>query len=188
MSKKTRERIILGLLLAVLTLALWNVWGRLRPSTVAQTPPSTQDMAATPPVDTDQFSSLDISQEWASGIAQTDDVEQRNPFQYGGGTPSPRASVPPPPQPAGEFPRPAPPIQESAPPPPLPLQYVGHGRVGDSGQLTAVLIGEDGLPYTAVAGETLMGRYRLEEVTEEFVVVEEVQSGRRERLLVNLEK
>jgi hypothetical protein len=188
MSKAKRERIILGLLLAVLAFAGWNLWRSMNP--VQAVPATVGESPVAQPVDTDPFAALEISSDWSETIPPEEGGAERNPFQYGMTTPPPRPPAAQAPPPQATFVRPPPPVQAPSPPPPppLPLQYVGFSRIGGpAAELRAVLMGTDGLPYPAVAGDTLMGQYRVQEVTEGFVVVEDLQSGRRERLQVSLQ-
>lgn len=190
MSKTKRERIILGLLVTVLLFALWRVWGSFGGS--GSVPDSGARISAvsgsSPGVDTDSFDAVEISSNWADTISGGGNGDARDPFRYAP-VPTPRAAPPPaPPEPPRETFRQPPPQRPVEPPPaPLPLRYVGYGRSGGSGaDPKAILMDNDGVPYPAAAGDTVLGRYRVQEFDQEFAVVEDLQSGRRERLPVEL--
>jgi hypothetical protein len=133
--------------------------------------------------DMEEYFGVEIGSNWAEAIPGGD--AGRDPFRYGGGpAPTPPRVPDPPPPPQAFTP---PPRAVAPPPPPLPVTYVGYSRVGGaSAELKAVLIVDANPPMPVVAGDTLLGQYRIEEVTEAYVIVEDLQSGRRERLLVNL--
>jgi hypothetical protein len=165
--------------MVILLLAGWRVWGFLAPGS-APVPAGGSGVAVAGGVNTDQFRGFEIPVNWAE---LGEGGGARDPFQLGG-RPAPPAP-PPLPEPAPvvrPVERPAP-----APPPPLPLKYVGYGRAGGGeAPLQAFFVGEDGLPYAAVAGQTLpQERYRVLEFTPEYAVVEDVQSGRSERLVLD---
>jgi len=183
MNKTRRERIILGLLMAVLAFAGWRLWGSFEGAPVVSTAPG--GVEASSGVDTGQLPSFDISAGWADGIREGDAGAGRNPFEYGAVPPAPRPAPPPLP-PADTFVPPAQPAPQPAPAP-LPIRYVGYSRIGGpTADLRAVLIVEGNPPMPVLAGETVLGRYRVQEVAREFAVVEDLQSGRRERLAVDL--
>jgi hypothetical protein len=170
MNKAGRERILVVALMVLLGLAVWRLWGSLGGATP---PPPTAGVTLTG-IDTDQFSGVGLPEAWEIPDGGNG---ARDPFRYGA-VPAPAAPPPPPPAPPPTFVNP-PPAAPPAPPP-LPLTYIGHGNAG-AGQ-RAVIRDGDGAPHAVQAGEVLLGRYRIEEVTVDFVVVEDVQSGRRERL------
>ena len=188
MNKVKRERIVLGLLGLVLVFAGWNLWSSLRPAGVVSTATGVEAaVAERSALDTDRFASVEIRSDWADAIAGEGGDRARDPFSYGAAPAATRRAAPAPP------PTPPPTIRPGTPaapppPPPLPLRYVGFSRIGGAGaDLRAVLMGDDNVPYPALPGDTLMGRYRIHEVTEQYVVVEDLQSGRRERLLASIQ-
>ena len=63
----------------------------------------------------------------------------------------------------------------------MPFLYSGYSRVGDSGQLQAWLF-DEGDSYGVIEQEVLMGRYRIDVITVEYVDIEDLEAGRRERL------
>ena len=109
---------------------------------------------------------------------------RRNPFQYG--------PEPPPPPPAvsvetassspgaGTSVQTPPPIAPP-PPPPIPFRYNGYAVVDPSGHINAMLFDEDRL-FIVSEQDVLMGRYRVNQVTETFVEIEDLDFGRRQRL------
>ena len=120
-------------------------------------------------------------------FAREPDENRRNPFQYG---PEPVAPSPP----VGAEPAPSlpgagnsfqsepPAAPPPPPPPPIPFRYSGFAVVDSlSGNITALLFDDD-RSFIVSEQEVLMGRYRVNEVTEAFVEVEDLEFGRRQRL------
>jgi hypothetical protein len=63
----------------------------------------------------------------------------------------------------------------------VPFRYSGLSRIGPDGQLQAWLF--DGQRrFGATEQEVLMGRYRVNAITEAFVEVEDLEFNRRQRL------
>lgn len=174
MNKAGRERILMLVLMVGLVLAVWRLWGTLGPG--ANVPPPSAGVTLTG-VDTDQFSTVGLPADWEIPEGGSG---SRDPFRYGA-VPAPAPPPSPPPTPPQTFVNTPPPPAALPGPPPLPLTYVGHGRAGAGEQAILVTDG-DAQPYPVSAGDVLLGRYRIEEVSLDFVVVEDVQSGRRERL------
>lgn len=118
------------------------------------------------------------------------DGPRRNPFEYG---PEPKAepdvSSPPPVAPPGVTAAPArpPTPPPPPPPPPIPFRYSGYSSVGPGGRLQAWLF-EDGESYGVTEGEVLVGRYRINAVTTEYVEVEDLEFSRRQRLPLLVEE
>ncbi len=110
----------------------------------------------------------------------------RNPFQYGSET-APQASqsdvsAQSTPEPGNISQAPAVVAPPSAPPPPpIPFRYNGYAVVDVSGELTALLFDSDD-SFVVSVQDVVMGRYRINTVTEEFVEVEDLEFGRRQRL------
>ena len=112
---------------------------------------------------------------------------RRNPFAYGP-EPPPEVAVQ---TVLSGAAAPSLPIQPLAPPPPpppppIPFRYSGWSRVGgDDGELEAWLFDEGGA-YSVVEQEVLMGRYRITQITDQFVEIEdlEFETGQRLPLLV----
>ena len=116
----------------------------------------------------------------------------RNPFQYGlePAPPPPDVSVDPessssdaeaPVQTPPEIAPPAPP-----PPPPIPFRYNGYAVVDSTGRINALLFDED-RGFIVSAQDVLMGRYRVNQVTEMFVEIEDLEFGRRQRLPLTIQ-
>lgn len=175
MNKAGRERILVGVLMVVLALAVWRLWSRLGPG--ADVPPPPTAGVTLTGIDPGQFATVGLPGEWEVPEGGNG---ARDPFRYGA-VPAPPAP-PPPPTPPPTFVNPPPRPVAPPPPPPLPLTYIGYGGAGGAGDRAILVSDDDATPYPVSAGEVLLGRYRIEEVSREFVVVEDVQSGRRERL------
>jgi hypothetical protein len=177
MTKTKRERILLGALVVILLLAGWRVWGTLAGSG-GPAAATGSGVTAAGGVDTGRFEGIELPSDWAD-IGEGG--SSRDPFQFGGRPAAPPAPPPPPPREPPRDPTPPPP----PPPEPVPLTYLGFGRVGGAAAETqAVIRAEDGIAYPVVAGQTLpQERYRVLEVTEDYAVVEDLRSGRTERLL-----
>ena len=115
------------------------------------------------------------------------DIGQKNLFQYGqrripsrppGATEEVKPAVPAVTQPVPVVPQ-TPPLPP--PPPPIPLKFTGFAVLNSS--LTAFLADESGLRhYNVSAGEVLMGRYRITQITDKTVEVEDLQFSRRQTL------
>ena len=113
------------------------------------------------------------------------DGPRRNPFEYG---PEPPAELPVQSLVSQAAPStPPPPIQPPSappppPPPPIPFRYSGWSRIGgDDGELEAWLF-DDGEAYSVVEQEVVMGRYRINQITDQFVEIEDLEFDRRQRL------
>ena len=110
----------------------------------------------------------------------------RNPFQYGPEpvqqTSQPDVPLPVTPEPV-DIPEPA--VVAAAPvappPPAIPFQYNGYAVVDLSGELAALLFDSD-RSFVVAARDVVMGRYRINEVTEAFIEVEDLEFGNRQRL------
>jgi len=190
MTANDRQRLKrLSILLVVLATTLW-VGGQIR-----QTPEvlsvAGAEAGEAQALREDILSRSQLSMNRLNGSPDTTgEAGRRNLFEYGTEPPPPvpdsvpddpgqvsavgaGAQVSPPPQP----PPPPPP-----PPPPIPFKYSGYAIVGlDSGRMQAFLFDND-KSFAVSEDEVLMGRYRVNEVTEAFVEVEDLEFGRRQRL------
>ncbi len=185
MTGKNRQRLkILVLLLILLASTIWigeqiNQTPEASPAQSGQTP--------TVPVGPTGLSDIEIAGSWmiAHGEGEGNPV-RRNPFEYGlEPLPLPPES-PLPGEPGGASPAampvPAPSAPPPPPPPPIPFKYNGYAFIGaERGQIRAFLFEEDKL-FLVSEAEVLMGRYRVNRVTETFVEVEDLEFGRRQRL------
>lgn len=109
---------------------------------------------------------------------------RRNPFAYGPEPLPPRASAPPPQAVAPPVQRQPPPPPAPPPPPPIPFRYAGYVALDDQGgRLTALLVDSNASRhFTVFKGETLLGRYRILELTQAFIEVEDLEFNRRQRM------
>ena len=183
MNATDRQRLkILGILVVLLGLTYWV--GRQIYDVPAASGPVAGPDSIVPSSET-PLAGLDLSVEWRDQEADAwpSALTRRNPFEYGL-EPAPEAPVqppalppvtaaPPPFQPALPPPEP--------PPPPIPFRYSGYSRVGDSGHLQAWLF-DEGDSYGVVEEEVLMGRFRIDAITMEYVDIEDLEAGRWERL------
>ena len=182
MNATDRQRLkILGILVVLLGLTYWV--GRQIYDVPAATGPIAGPGSIVSSSET-ALADLGLSVGWndTGADAWPSELSRRNPFEYG---PEPAPEVPvqavvppsaPPPQPF----QPALPPPEP-PPAPMPFLYSGYSRVGDSGQLQAWLF-DEGDSYGVIEQEVLMGRYRIDVITVEYVDIEDLEAGRRERL------
>jgi hypothetical protein len=184
MSRQDRQKLSIFLVLIVvlgLTLVLGYRMNR-PPTTAAVQSPETKP-AAKPPTASDARIRLDIVENPETGGS----TGEKNLFQYGQRRPAPApqtlppgspSSAPPPPaiaQPVPFVPPPPP------PPPPIPLKFTGFAIVNSS--LTAFLSDDStSRHYNVTAGEILMGRYRITQITDRAVEIEDLQYNRRQML------
>lgn len=181
MNATERQRAkILGLLLVVLALSVWL--GRR----IYDLPASGSDSPAVSVAPEDvavRLPQFEISGEWNAPETALWEGPRRNPFEYG---PEPQAEAPPPSPPpiapeTGARAEATPPPPPPPPPPPIPFRYSGYSRVGPDGRLRAWLF-ENGNAFGVVEQEVLMGRYRIDTVTPDYVEVEDLEYERRQRL------
>jgi hypothetical protein len=189
MSRRDRQRLsIFVVLIAVLVLTLVLVYRMNSPATTSAVQPPESKPAAKAPTANDARIRLDIVENPDSA----QDVAQRNLFQYGqrraastpvgrgGTTAEVKPPVPAVTQLVPVVPQTPPP---PPPPPPIPLKYSGFAVVNSS--LTAFLTDESGIRhYNVSAGEVLMGRYRISQITDKTVEVEDLQLTRRQTLVL----
>jgi len=148
-----------------------------------------QRPAAAPPVQTDARIRLDLIDKQDSN----EEVGKKNLFEYG-----PPPAPPAPPKPVTRPPGPptnlpgnptpgAPNVGPVRPPPPptpsIPLKYIGFAYVEPNAKaLIAALLDDAQHHFTAVKGDVLMGRYRIADVTDTAVEVEDMEFNRHQRL------
>jgi hypothetical protein len=194
MSKDSRQKLsILIVLLAVLSLTLVLGYRMNRPEVTAAVQPPDAKTSANPPAPTDARIRLDLVEK-PPGSAE--EIGRRNFFQYrqapapvvagqrGGtgttpGMPSAPGNLPASPgRGAGPVTPPAPPA-----PPPIPLKFQGYAvSRAPAGQMTAFLTDDAARHYNVSAGEILMGRYRITQISPTFVEVEDIELNRRQTL------
>ena len=183
MTGKNRRRLkILVLLLSVLASTIWI--GQQISQTPAASTAQTLGSTPTPPVPATGLSEFEVAGGWmiAPGEGEGAPV-RRNPFEYGPEPLPPPPATPLPGEPGGASPAamPAPPAPPP-PPPPIPFKYNGYAVIdAERGQIRAFLFEEDKL-FLVSEAEVLMGRYRVNQITETFVEVEDLEFGRRQRL------
>ena len=193
MTKPDRQKLsVLIVLLAALGLTLWFGYRTDQPATTAaaQTPEPAKT-SANLPAPSDARIRLDlVEKDSGSG-----DIGKKNVFQYGqtspsvlpGSKPSALVAAPAPPlvvpaplpqRPAGPPPPP--------PPPPIPLKYQGYASMKSPAGLTAFLVDDtranDVKHFNVAKNEVLMGRYRLTNISETSVEIEDLEYNRRQTL------
>lgn len=184
MSRQDRQKLSIFLvLLAVLGLTLILGYRMNRPaSTAAVQTPETKPPAK-PPAPTDARIRLDV----VENPETEGEIGQKNVFQYGQRRPAPAPQTLPPGPGASSAPAPpvvTPPVPAvpapPPPPPPVPLKFTGFAVINSS--LTAFLSDDSSRHYNVTAGEILMGRYRITQITDRAVEVEDLQYNRRQML------
>ena len=188
MSRRDRQRLsIFFVLIAVLALTLVLGYRMNSPETTSAVQSPETKPAAKALTANDARIRLDIVENPDSA----QDIGQKNLFQYGQrrvpsspsspGSRGTTAEVKPPVPPVTQ---PVPVVQappSPPPPPPIPLKYTGFAVVSSS--LTAFLTDDTGAKhYNVSAGEVLMGRYRISQISDKTVEVEDLQIPRRQTL------
>jgi hypothetical protein len=188
MNQTERKRLkIWAVLVVVFGLTLWAGQRVFDLPTVLDAVTNETDIADTAQdLDLDQMT---VSGQWARLDIESSlpDGPRRNPFQYG---PEPVLEAPPAPfDPLGVGPavEPPAPLQPPAPPPPpppppIPFRYSGWSRVGDDDGVLEAWLFDEGDAYSVVEQEVLMGRYRINQITDQFVEIEDLEFNRRQRL------
>jgi hypothetical protein len=191
MSKQDRQKLsVLVVLLGVLVLTLVLGYRMNRPAVTAavqvpETKPSTN-----PPAPTDARIRLDLIEKPGNS---SEDIGRKNVFQYRQNpAPASNASrggssgaIPQPAAPAVNGPPATRPPATLAPPgpPPIPFKYQGYAlESGPPGQMIAFLTDETAHHFNVRAGEVLMGRYRIAQVSANSVEVEDTDTSRRQTL------
>jgi hypothetical protein len=183
MSRQERQKLSIFLVLVVV-LGLTVVLGyRMnRPQTTAAVQSPETKPAAKAPTSSDARIRLDIVEGPESG----EDVGQKNLFQYSQRRQPAAAPQTIPPAPSSALPAPVvtPEIPAAPapppPPPPIPLKFTGFALVNSS--LTAFLADDSAHHFNVTAGEVLMGRYRITQITDRAVEVEDLKVNRRQML------
>ena len=186
MSKRDRQKLsILVVLLAVLALTTVLGYRMTRPPTVSTAQASEKQAPKIsvnlPPPD-QSYIRLDLLEKSAE-----EGQGKRNLFQYQ------QAPPPPPPGPprGGPPPNQPPPVTTMMqqpgpvgppPPPPIPLKFQGFAITETPDRSFTAFIADDSRHYNVTVGETLMGRYRIVNITEKTVEVEDLQYNRRQTL------
>jgi len=185
MSRRDRQRLsIFVVLFGVLVLTLVLGYRMNRPPTTAAVQTPETKPATKIPAASDARIRLDI----VENPDNSADIGQKNLFQYGQRREPSRpvspgaAAAAKPPVPVVTQPTPVvPPPVVPPPPPPIPFRFSGFAVMNSS--LTAFLTDESGVKhYNVSAGEVLMGRYRITQITDRAVEVEDIQLNRRQTL------
>ena len=186
MTDKNRQRLkILVLLLGALASTLWI--GQQINQTPAASAAQTSGQTPTLPVRPTALSEIETGGWMIAPEEGEGDPVRRNPFEYGLEPSPPPMETPLPGEPggvsSGTMPAPAPSTPpRPPPPPPIPFKYNGYAVIdAEQGRIRAFLFEEDKL-FVVSEAEILMGRYRVNRVTETFVEVEDLEFGRRQRL------
>jgi hypothetical protein len=188
MTKQDRQKLsILIVLLGVLGVTMGLAYRMNQPQTpVAVHAAEAKTPAANPPAQNDaariRLDLIEKSEEPDEGVAK------RNLFQYqqapppqvfpGRGASPPTLS--PSPQPAVTIPiaRPSGP----PPPPPITLKYTGFANTTTPTSGLTAFIGDDSRHYNVTVGEILMGRFRIANITDKAVEIEDLEYNRRQTL------
>ena len=186
MDPSNRQRLkILFILLAVLVATVWV--GRTIYDVPEATPESSAgDLSVPEPGRAESLATEGIDFDRLSVRSVPDDGPGRNPFQFGpeSSPPSSQSDVPLPlvPEP-GAVSRPPAVVEapSAPPPPPIPFQYNGYAVVDLSGETTALLFDSE-RSFVVSAQDVVVGRYRIIEITEAFVEIEDLEFGPRQRL------
>jgi len=194
MSKESRQKIsILIVLLVVLGLTLVLGYRMNRPEVTAAVQPPEPKTSANPPAPTDARIRLDLVEKPADS---GEEIGRRNFFQY---RQAPAASPGVPGQRGGPGTTPglpsapvnvaqAPPVRPTGTvppgPPPIPLKFQGYAVSSSAGggQMTAFLTDDASRHYNVTAGEILMGRYRITQLSATSVEIEDLETNRRQTL------
>jgi len=186
MSRRDRQRIsIFVVLLVVLGLTLVLGYRMNQPATTAAVQSPEAKPTTKVPVASDARIRLDI----VENPDNSADIGQKNLFQYGQRREPPQPVRPAgrveakPPVPSVTQPPPVVPQPPAGPPPPPPVPFRFSGFAVMNSSLTAFLTDESGVKhYNVSAGEVLMGRYRITQITDKAVEVEDIQFNRRQTL------
>jgi hypothetical protein len=186
MNKRDRQRLgILIVLLVVLgaTVVLGYRVNRPQITAIAQTP-ETRPPSPNQTTPSDARIRLDLIEK----LEASQEIGRNNVFQYREGRPSTQASrpgltppaAPPPPGPAVVLP--PPPSRPAGPPPPtpIPLKYQGFAIVNSA--RTAFLADDFARHYNVIVGEVLMGKYRVSQITDTIVEIEDLEANRKQTL------
>jgi hypothetical protein len=195
MSKQDRQKLsILVVLLGVLGLTLILGYRMNKPAVTAAVqggetkPPSSP--SANPPAPTDARIRLDLIEKSQNS---SEEIGSKNVFQYRQ-TPPPAVSgsrgrfpiIPSQPAaPAASESLPVRPPAMIAPPglPPIPFKYQGYATQDvPGGQMIAFLTDETAHHYNVAVGETLMGRYRITQISANSLEIEDTDNNRRQKL------
>ena len=174
MNRQDRQRLrIFLVLIGVLGLTLVLGYRMNRPPTTAAVQSPETKPAAKAPTASEARIRLDI----VESPETAGEIGQKNLFQYGQRPPAPVPQTVPPPV----ITPPVPIVPAGPPPPPpIPLKFTGFAIVNST--LTAFLADDSSRHFNVTAGEVLMGRYRITQISDRAVEVEDLQYNRRQVL------
>jgi hypothetical protein len=191
MTRQDRQRLsILIVLLVVFAFTAVLAYRMNRPVSTAAVQTPAAKTSAKPLTATEARIRLDLVDKSAG--AQS--IGRNNVFQYRQASAPPgssnkRPGASPESPETGPTPSTAPPPvpirpQPPAPPPlpPIPFKYQGFAIIAANNTLTAFLSDDSSRHYNVTAGEILMGRYRIVQVSDKSVEVEDVENNRRQTL------
>ena len=186
MNKQDRQRLgILIVLLVVLGMTVTLGYRMNTPQITAavQTPETRQ-----PPPNQTTASDARIRLDLIEKAEGSQNIGRNNVFQYRESRPAAQASrpgltppeAPPPPGPAVVLPPPPSRPAGPPPPPPIPLKYQGFAIVNSS--RTGFLADDFARHYNVTVGEVLMGKYRVSQITDTTVEIEDLEANRKQTL------
>jgi len=179
MSRQRQKLSVFFVLVVVLGLTLVLGYRMNRPASTAAVQSAEKAPGAKPPVASDARIRLDI----VDNPGTNAEIGQKNLFQYGRLPEVPQEVSPRDPEESAPPPVTTPPVPAvpagPPPPPPVPLKFTGFAIVNSS--LTAFLSDSSG-NFIVTAGEVLMGRYRITQITNSTVEVEDLEYNRRQML------
>jgi hypothetical protein len=185
MTPQSRNRLILLVLLGVLGITLAQAFKSRTPETAG----ATQGAASASTKEIPSVAEGRIRLDWIDPESPSERVGRKNLFQYRTAPVAPVVSSSEPPRPVFTPPPSFPPPRPAGPPPPPPilLKYEGYAVTVD-GSYTAFL-SDDAQHYNVKVGDVLIGRFRILQIMEAAVEVEDLQSNRRQTLpIVKLPK
>ena len=182
MTKQDRQKLsILVVLLGVLGVTIVLGYRMNQPPITSAVRPDEPKTSDNPPAQNDARIRLDL-------VEKQDDknaIGKKNVFQYRQIEAPPVPSRPPLIVPQATQTSAPPPVVTRPPgppaPPPIQLKYQGFAAVNTGGALTA-FISDESRHYNVKVGEFLLGRYRIANITEKAVEVEDLEFNRRQVL------
>ena len=191
MTRQDRQRLsILIVLVVVFAFTAVLAYRMNRPVSTAAVQTPAPKTSAKPLTATDARIRLDLVDKTGGSrnIGRNNVFQYRQPSAPSGGASSKSGGPPQPPGPPAP-PTVTPPVvsrpQPPAPPslPPIPFKYQGFAVISSANNtLTAFLADDSSRHYNVTVGEILMGRYRIVQISDKSVEVEDVENNRRQTL------